>query len=255
MGCWNRSWSEAALGRQEARQSVSKTERKHVHLPNISARAAALGAAEPRRGPRAPSAAMGTGLGRRQEINLPVAGENHRTPVPPRSLLGWCLGARGLLIQSTCRGSPGVGRRQPGAPFLSPNTGDIRQLPRQLWVASAAFLSASGGRELQVSVRSGRDDPDRRSRGGTSTTGLFAWKSPRGRELCCVRLFWMGKTEGTSAFAVFIFGSRNCSCFPFTRWGWLFSYFLLHNVVRFGLHKRPQSRCCSLHGFGICSRE
>lgn len=44
--------------------------------------------------------------------------------------------------------------------------------------------------------------------------------------LCYVSLFWMCRTEGTSAFAVFIFGSRNCSCFPFTRWGWLFSCFL-----------------------------
>lgn len=31
--------------------------------------------------------------------------------------------------------------------------------------------------------------------------------------LCCVCLFWMGSTEGTSAFVVVTLGSRNCSVF------------------------------------------
>lgn len=170
---------------------MSKTRRKHAHLPNISAWGAAprarAGGSRAAAGDLSSVSSNGNtarGERRRQEINLPVAGKNHCTPVPPQSLLGWCLGARvllpsvGLLIQSTCRGSPGVGRCQHGAPFLSPNTGDIRQLPRQLWVVSIAFLSTAGGRKLLMSVRSGRGDPDRQSRGGTSTVGLFAWKSP-----------------------------------------------------------------------------
>lgn len=64
-------------------------------------------------------------------------------------------------------------------------------------------------------------DPDWQSPGGNISPGGVLPGSPRQagccRVLCCVCLFWMSRTEGTSASAVCICGSRNSSCFPFTR--------------------------------------
>lgn len=196
MGCWNRSWFEAALSRQEGRRRVLKTQRNRVHLPNISVRAAVpRAAAGCSRAAAGDSSSIGgngntaRGERRHRDINLPEAGIGRREPLYPSANHGhrwdcvWEQECSGPALGGAAHPKhvpwvTGVGRHQHGAPFVSPNTGDIRQLPRQLWVVSVAFLSAARGRKLPMSVRSGRDNPDRRSRGGTSTAGLFAWKSP-----------------------------------------------------------------------------
>ena len=194
MGCWNRSWFEAALSRQEGRQRVLKTQRNHVHLPNISVRGAVpragAGCSQAAAGDLSSSSSNGNtarGEKRQREINSPKASVGWREPLHPSAttvIAGMVFGSESASALSGAANPKhvpwvtGVGRHQHGAPLLSPNTGDIRQLPRQFWVVSVAFLSAARGRKLLLSVRSRRENLDQRSHGGTSTVGLFAWKSP-----------------------------------------------------------------------------
>jgi len=196
MGCWSRSWFEAALSRQAGRQSVLKTQRNRVHLPSISAGAAApgagLGAAEPLQGTRARSAATGTRLGQKGDGGTwacprpALAGENHCTPVPPQSSLGWCLGARvllpsmGLLIQSRRHQSRCHQDRRVPAQGTFP-------FPEQrgYWAASWPALGSLCGLPERGRGKETADECEEwtggsrlQSCGGTSTAGLFAWKSP-----------------------------------------------------------------------------
>lgn len=247
MGCWNPSWSEAALSRQEGRQGVLKTQRNRVHLPNISEWGAAPGAG----GSRAPPAAIGTQLGENRAGRS--AHKNRCTPVPLWSSLGWCWGAGGLLssmglpTQNTCRGSLGWAGAAMGHLSLPKHWGysglfgaldGLRSLPEHSWGKETAD---------ELEEQTGRSQPY----GGPASVGLFAWKSPSGGG-CAACAYFGGVAQKVLLLLRSFFRSRNCSCFPFTRWGWLFSYFLLLNVICFSLHKRPQSCCSPLHGFGIC---
>lgn len=90
MGCWNQSWFEAALSRQEGRRRVLKTQRNRVHLSNISVRGAV-----PRAGAGCSRAAAGDsrsidgngntawGERRHRDINLPEAGVGRGEPLYP----------------------------------------------------------------------------------------------------------------------------------------------------------------------------
>lgn len=159
MGCWNVSWSEAALSRQEGRQRVLKTQRNRIHLPDISAWGAA-----PRAGDRASRSAPKTTVPQcHYGHHWDGVGEQEGS-CPP-----W--GSR----RKTRAGGPSVGKWCHGAPLFPPAPGIF-----------GAFLTALGGlcslpehsygKETagELEEHTGRSQPH----GGTVSMGLFAWKYP-----------------------------------------------------------------------------
>lgn len=79
--------------------------------------------------------------------------------------------------------------------------------------------------------------------------------SPHGEECCaaCAYFGWVGQRVLLLLWSLSLVHRTELVFLSLPGVVTFFSYFLLHNVVHLSLHKRSQSRCCSLQGFRVCS--
>lgn len=151
----------------------------------------------------------------------------------------------GLLFQRTCRESPAW------APFLPLQTGCL-SAASPVWGSPCGLPERSQGKETARECQEWAI-PRGRAVGEQPPQG-FLPGSPHGEERCaacaylgCVgqRVLLLLRPLSSVHRAALVFLSLPAGDF--------FSYFLLHNIVHSGLHKRSRGRCCSLQGFRVCS--